>query len=123
MVDAGNASLEHANLIHDADYGYIFAIKQPPGDIHDEAVRLLGGLPAEQAESARMTQEKGARVTVRLWRVSIRGYLRWSHARQLIRVERTVEKGQQVSTGVRYFVTNLVPGRLSAKLDASAPPW
>jgi predicted transposase YbfD/YdcC len=117
MVDAGNASLEHADLIDDADYGYIFAIKQPAGDIYREAIRLLADLPAEQAESTRTTHEKGARVTVRLWRASIRGYLRWSHARQLIRVERTVDKDQQASTGVRDFVTNLVSGRLSAK------PW
>jgi predicted transposase YbfD/YdcC len=115
MVDAGNASLEHADLIHGAERGYIFTIKQPAGDLYDEAVRLLGELPPEQAEATRTTREKGARVTVRLWRTSLRGYLRWKHARQLLRVERTVERGQQSSTGVRYFVTNLVPGRLSAK--------
>ena len=55
------------------------------------------------------------RVTVHLWRTRIEGYLRWTHARQLIRVERTVEKQGEISRGVRYFVTNLVPGRLLAK--------
>ena len=115
MVDAGNASLEHATLIHEADLGYIFAIKQPAGDIHQEAVRLLEDLPEDRAEANQTTIERGARVTVRLWRTPIQGYLRWSHARQLIRVERTVEKDEQVSRGVRYFVTNLVPGRLSAE--------
>jgi hypothetical protein len=115
ILDAGNASLQHASLIHEANLGYVFALKQPAGDIYQEAVRLLDDLPAEQAESSRTTIERGARVTVHLWRTRIEGYLRWTHARQLIRVERTVEKQGEISRGVRYFVTNLVPGRLLAK--------
>ena len=37
-VDAGNTSLEHASLIHGHDLGYIMALKQPAGDIYQEAL-------------------------------------------------------------------------------------
>jgi hypothetical protein len=43
------------------------------------------------------------------------GYLEWTHARQLIRVERVVtnpETGEAECKGNRFFVTNLVRGKL-----------
>ena len=113
-VDAGNTSLEHASLIHRHDLGYIMALKQPAGDIHQEALRTLSGLSSDAAEHARTTRERGKRITCRVWRTTLHGYLGWTHARQLVRVERTVEDERgQVSCGNRYFVTNLVPGRLT----------
>lgn len=113
-VDAGNTSLEHASLIHGHDLGYIMALKQPAGDIYPEALRTLGGLSSEEAEHTITTWERGTRETRRVWRTTVRGYLGWTHARQLIRVERQVEdKRGRVSRGTRYFVTNLVPGRLT----------
>jgi hypothetical protein len=117
-VDAGNASLKHASLIHSHDLGYIMALKGPAGDIYQEALRTLGGLPSEQAEHTRTTRERGARITCRVWRATVQGYLGWTHARQLIRVERRVENDRgEVSCGNRCFVTNLVPGRLTS------PQW
>lgn len=114
-ADAGNCSLEHATLIHEANLGYVLAIKQPAGDLYQEALRQLGDLRADQAEHCETRHERGARVTVRIWRASIQGYLKWTHARQLIRVERTVTRPTgEVSRGTRYFVTSLRPGRLSA---------
>lgn len=114
VVDAGNTSLEHASLIHGHDLGYIMALKQPAGDIYQEALRTLSDLSSDEAEHARTTGERGQRITCRVWRTTLRGYLGWTHARQLIRVERTVEDDRgQVSCGNRYFVTNLVPGRLT----------
>lgn len=112
-ADAGNSSLAHANLIHGHDKGYVLAIKEPQGEIYQEALRLLGGGGANQAERSESRREKGALVTHRVWRAKLRGYLRWTHARQLVRVERTVEKNDgEVTTGNRYFVTNLPAGRL-----------
>ncbi len=114
--DAGNCSLKHASLIHGHDLGYVFAIKQPSGEIHSEAQRLLADRGPDQAEVSETRQEKGARVTHRLFRVAIRGFLDWTHTRQLVRVERTVEhKSGELTVGNRYFVTNLVPGCLKAR--------
>jgi predicted transposase YbfD/YdcC len=115
-ADAGNTSLKHASLIHSHNLGYVLAIKQPSGEIHREALRLLADLGSDQAEVSETRHEKGARVTHRLYRVTIRGFLDWTHARQLVRVERTVEqKSGELTVGNRYFVTNLVPGRLNAR--------
>jgi len=115
-ADAGNTSLKHASLIHDYDLGYVLAIVEPSGEIHREALRLLADLDPGQAEVSETRREKGARVTRRLFRVTIRGFLDWKHARQLVRVERTVEHSNgERSVGNRYFVTNLVPGRLNGR--------
>ncbi len=114
-ADAGNTSLEHAELIHGHDLGYVLAIKEPAGDIYQEALRLLARLGPQDAEHSETRREKGASVTRRVWRVTLPGYLAWTHARQLVRVERIVDKGgETVSQGNRYFVTNLTPGRLQA---------
>ena len=115
-ADAGNCSLAHASLIHEHDLGYVLAIKGPAGEIHQEALRLLGGLEASQAEHSETRREKGERVTHRLYRVTISGFLDWTHARPLVRVERIAESSHgDITSGNRYFVTNLVPGRLHGK--------
>jgi predicted transposase YbfD/YdcC len=115
-ADAGNSSLAHADLIDGHNLGYMLAIKEPNGDIYAEAVRLLGGQLAEQAERTETRPEKGERVTHRVWRTTIHGYLRWTHARQLVRVERTVEKKDGTAeVGNRFFVSNLPTGRLKGK--------
>ena len=114
-VDAGNASVAHADLIHGHHLGYAFAIKENCGDIYQEALRQLAHRTPDEAECRQTRREKGARVTHRLWRAPIRGFLRWSHARQLVRVQRVVEEPNgSVSEGNRYFVTNLLTGRLNA---------
>jgi len=114
-ADAGNSSVEHATLIHTANLGYVLAIKANNGDIFQEALRLLANLNGEEAERTQVRREKGATVTHRLWRITLpAGYLRWTHSRQLVRVQRVVEKtGKEPEVGDRYFVTNFVPGRLN----------
>ena len=115
-ADAGNCSLEHASLIHGHNLGYVLAIKEPAGEIYSEALRLLSRHGQAQAETSETRWEKGTRVTHRLYRAPIAGFLNWKHARQLVRVERSVEhKSGEVTVGNRYFVTNLVPGRLKAR--------
>jgi predicted transposase YbfD/YdcC len=114
-ADAGNCSVAHATLINQANVGYVLGIKENAGDIYQEALRLLANRQTDKAEAEVVRRERGARVTHRLWRVSLRGgYLRWTHARQLVRVQRVVEKpGQDPEEGNRYFVSNLVSGRLN----------
>jgi predicted transposase YbfD/YdcC len=115
-ADAGNTSLKHAALIHSHDLGYVLAVKEPLAELHREALRLLADLGPDQAEVSETRREKGTRITHRLFRVRIRGFLDWTHARQLVRVERTVEHANgEVTAGNRYFVTNLVRGRLNGR--------
>lgn len=114
IADAGNTSLAHGDLIHGADLGYVLAIKANCGDIHQEALRLLAHSPQKEAETNVCRREKGDKVTHSVWRAPINGYLKWGHARQLVRVQRVVEKSDgTVSTGNRYVVTNLTRGRLN----------
>jgi hypothetical protein len=116
-ADAGNCSLAHATLIHERNVGYVLGIKENTGDIYQEGLRLLKKGRTEEPEVQVVGREKGARVTHRLWRVSLRGgYLKWTHARQLAVVQRVVEKpGQEPEEGNRYFVSNLVSGRLNGR--------
>ena len=114
IADAGNCSLGHASLLHDNDLGYILAIKEPSGDIYQEAMRCLAELAPEKAECERTRREKGRRVIHRFFRVRLpAGFLQWEHARQLIRIQRVTEKDDGTTTsGDRFFVTNLPYGRL-----------
>jgi hypothetical protein len=115
-ADAGNSSLKHASLIHGQDLGYVMAIKESQGDLYRETLRLLADLGPDHAEVSETRHEKGARITHRLFRVTIRGFLGWTHARQLVRIERTVERpAGAVTVGNRHFVTNLFPGRLDGR--------
>jgi predicted transposase YbfD/YdcC len=115
-ADAGNSSLKHASLIHGYNLGYVLAVKEPLAELHREALRRLSDLRPEQAEVSETRRERGARITHRLFRVTIRGFLGWTHARQLVRVERRIEhKNGDTTVGNRYFVTNLVTGRLDGR--------
>lgn len=51
----------------------------------------LTDLGPDQAETRETRWINGVRTTYRLYRVTIRGFLGWTHARQLVRVERMVE--------------------------------
>ena len=114
--DSGNASLRHASLIHEKNLGYVCAIKSNCGDIHAEAERLLSHLDEEQAEQTLRVCYRGQDATLRVWRENIQGYLRWTHARQVVRVQRVVEKNGVVkSEGSRFYVTNLVQGNFNGR--------
>jgi hypothetical protein len=112
LGDAGNCSVDCATKIHDRDYGYFLRIKSTHGEIFKEARRRLKADEAAEFEVVR--REKGARVTYRLWRIKkLEGWLTWTHARQLFRIERTVDRSDgEPEVGNRYFVTNLACGRL-----------
>ena len=112
LGDAGNCSVDCATKIHRRNLGYFLRIKSTHGELFNEAKRRLDA--GDVAEYEVVRREKGARVTYRMWRVKrLEGWLRWDHARQLIRIERTVEKpGKEPEVGNRYFVTNLASGRL-----------
>ena len=107
-----------ASYLHGAELGYVLAIKVPNGDIYQEALSRLSWLDEDRCEVPVTERVKGTSVTWRLYRAQVDGgHHDWSHARQLVRVQRVVEThdGEVVSEGNRYFVTNLPRGRLGAK--------
>jgi hypothetical protein len=63
--------------------------------------------------------QNGKVVTYRVWQVDLtdQGWLKWTHARQLVRVQRTVENPDtgEVTVGQRYYVSNKTPMKLRAK--------
>lgn len=113
-ADAGNCSQELGREINADNFGYFFALKSNNADLHREAKRLLDDA---KADFERVERRNGKVETRRLYRAKLgdNGWLKWDHARLLIRVERVVssDDGQQTKVGNRYFVTNLRHGRLS----------
>lgn len=110
ITDAGNASQAVARWSDEQLYGYILAIKENHGEIHIEAKRALNSTMLRIGVRSR---ERGANITYRLYRKPIAGYLSWTHARQLVRVERLVEGADGSSQGNRYFISNLPFNRLN----------
>ena len=113
MTDAGNASKKHADKIHDNDKRYIFALKENQGNLYEDACYLLGNQNAEKAFTETL-RERGAQITYRLFRAEPSGYHSWTHARQFIRIERTVfYPGEDPVVGNRYYITDIPQKRLS----------
>jgi hypothetical protein len=109
-TDAGNTSLGAATQIVDAGWGYFAQIKSVHGDLHDEAVRVLGKRRKARAHASYGDKQNGKTVTYHIWchDLSEQGWLGWTHARQLVRVQRTVEDPNtgKRSVGNRYYVTS-----------------
>lgn len=118
-TDAGNTSLKVAGLILDAEWDYFLQIKSEHGDLFAEAVRALGSLPDEEADRTCGDSQNGEIVTYRVWQYDLteQGWLSWTHARQLVRVQRTAEdpKTGETKIGNRYYVCNLTPTELRSE--------
>ena len=117
-TDAGMTSLANADFVHnELKMGYVFALKGNQPELHGEAVRLLGNLPAALAnghDQERLGDERHHR---RVWLAPIEADLNgWAHAKVLIRVQRqvvTVGGGLVRSGDDRYFISNEAPGRFT----------
>jgi len=124
-TDAGNTSLEVAGLILKSGWDYFLQIKSEHGDLYTEATAALGSLSDEEADWAAADTQNGKVVTYRLWQQELtdEGWLGWTHARQLVRVQRTVEDPNtgEVKVGNRFYVSNRtvteLPPRGSGKLS------
>lgn len=128
-TDAGNTSLGAASRIIKAGWNYFAQIKSVHGELHAEAKRVLGKRRKARAHASYADKQNGLTVTYHIWcyDLSEHGWLGWTHGRQLIRVQRTVEDqhGGQVSVGNRYYVSSLSPDKLRARsaLDISRAHW
>jgi hypothetical protein len=128
-TDAGNTSCEAASLLVACGKGYFGQLKSEHGEVHREAVRQLAERGGDQAEAQYVDTQNGQVVTYHLWRhdLTAAGWLHWTHARQLVRVERVAEHPQtgERSVGNRYYVTNRDPNAMSADqaLELSRAHW
>ncbi len=128
-TDSGNTSLGTNNKIVKHGWDYFSQIKSEKGKIHTEAVRLLGWKDDEDADDTFEDHQKGKTITYFLWQEALpeQGCFDWTHARQLIRVQRIVEdpKSGEVTIGNRYYVSNKTTRELRSKgcLKISRAHW
>jgi len=128
-TDAGNTSRGTADLTVQLDLDYFSQLKSEHGDLYAEAVNRLAARPRSRACKTASDAQHGNVVTYRLWRYDLTdaGWLDWTHARQLPRVERLVERpnGTLVSVGNRYYVTSRSTDQLGPNhaLDLSRGHW
>jgi hypothetical protein len=128
-TDAGNTSLEAASRIVRAGWQYFSQIKSVHGTLHDEAVAQLAKRRKDRCHASCADKQNGLAVTYRLWRHDLTdcGWLDWTHARQLVRVQRTTESltTGEVTVGNRFYVTSKPLAALSPQnaLSLSRAHW
>ena len=122
-TDAGNTALGIQTDIIDRGWQYCAQIKSEHGDLYAEAERELGARRHASAAANYVDSENGEHVTYHLWAYDLEGagWLDWTHARQLLRVERIAVKPQtgERTVGNRYYVTSLPPADLGPKAALS----
>ena len=123
-ADAGFTSLANATLIDGAGKGYVLGLKENQPELLAEARRLLKPAVDPKTGTYRVAPEaetawechKGTRIRRQVWRTSeMAGWGEWKHLRQVVLVRQTTEDPSGAKAPViedRYFVTNMVPGRL-----------
>jgi len=128
-TDAGNTACGIQGQIIRAGWQYCAQIKSEHGDLYKEAERVLGPRRRARARTSYTDTENGELCTYHLWTYDLEGagWLDWTHARQLLRVERLAEKLQtdERTVGNRYYVTSLAPADFGPKaaLSTSRAHW
>jgi len=109
-TDAGNTSREVAGKLVEMSLEYFSQLKSPHGEIYAEAVDILGRRRKSRAHTTMTDTQNGKVAEYHLWRydLSEQGWLDWTHARQLVRVQRTTtdKSTGEVKVGNRYYVTS-----------------
>jgi hypothetical protein len=122
-TDAGNTARGIMTRIRASHWHYGAQIKCEHGDLYTEAERALGARRRDRAAASYVDCENGEQVTCHLWCSDLEGAggLDWTHARQLLRVERIAEKPQsgERTVGNRYYVASLTPDELGPKAALS----
>jgi hypothetical protein len=128
-TDAGNTSQSVARQIVELGCDYFCQIKPPHGEIYAEAKRKLGRRSKAQAHASYTDSQNGKVATYHLWRSELgeQGWLNWTHAYQLVRIQRITEHpatGER-SVGERYYVLSESTDELGprAALDVSRAHW
>ena len=117
-TDSGNTSRGVAGKIVAQGLDYFAQIKSVHGEIHAEALDMLSQRRKSRAHADYTDTQNGEVVSYHLWRYDLtdEGWLDWTHARQLVRVQRTAvsQSTGEVTVGNRYYVT-------SKSVDALGP--
>jgi len=128
-TDAGNTSLGAMSKAIQHGWHYFAQIKTEHADLYAEAERHLGDRRRQRSHASHADTQNGKVVTYHLWRYDLTdcGWLHWTHARQLFRVQRVAEDPAtgKKSVGNRYYVSSETPEQLppSAALKVSRAHW
>ena len=128
-TDAGNTAEGVMSRIDGIGWWYFAQIKSNHGEIHKEAFAVLGRRCEDESEASYTDAENGEVVEYRVWTYDLtaHGWLDWTHARQLVRVQRvaTCPKTGKQAVGNRYYVTNCSTRRMGPKtaLSTSRAHW
>jgi predicted transposase YbfD/YdcC len=117
-LDAGNTSRATCQQIR-KDIGHYFGrLTDAQGDVYHEAVQILGRRTHDRADHTFCDKDHGQVMEYRVWTEPLPGgYLAWSDARQLIRVQRTVTNDDgSVRVGERYVITSMDTTMANAEL-------
>ena len=97
---------------------YFMQFKAEHGNLYQEATRVLGRRTETEADETYTDKQKGCVVTYHAYVYDLEGagWLDWTHARQIVRVQRIVEdpKTGQIKIGNRYYVISKSPDHLPA---------
>lgn len=108
--DAGVCSQSNATLVHEANRGYVWALKNNQGTLFEEAKRRLGKQSAHSCLAQNIDCISGKVVTRRVWLHTVfDDTMWWSHIRTVIRVQTHSQdkKTQSVTSEDRYFISNI----------------
>ncbi len=128
-TDAGNTSCGIAGKAVELGLDYFMQIKSTHGEIHTEAKDKLRQRRKARARASASDTQNGQVVTYHAWRYDLGdgGWLDWTHARQVVRIQRTTEcqRTGEVTVGNRYYVTSRTPDTLSPRtaLATSRAHW
>jgi predicted transposase YbfD/YdcC len=119
-TDAGMTSAKNAKFAAREDFAYLMGVKANQPTLLAEAQRLCGQGEHKQVnyvcEATTHDHYRGKHIRRDLYRSrDIEGWPQWESARQFWRVKQTTtDKDGKVTVENRYFITNLVWGRLTA---------
>jgi len=111
VMDAGNTCLRAANWLQLRRRSYFMTLKANHGRLHTEAVAQLGSADHDlrRPDLTIIERRGGKDVRYRVWQHELEaGFEGWTHARQLVRVERIVagDADGDVTAGNRYYVSD-----------------
>lgn len=128
-TDAGNTSCAVGKKLVAQGLQYFAQIKSIHGDLYAEAVDKLGRRTKSCAQAETTDLQNGRIVSHFAWvyDLSELGWLDWTHARGLVRIQRICENPNtgEVTRGNRYYVTSLSPDALTPRsaLETSRAHW
>jgi hypothetical protein len=117
-TDAGNTALKvNGKIVNELGWSYFSQIKVEHGELYKEAERALCRRSIEKADATYTETQNGNVVTYHVWQhdLSQDGWLDWTHARQLCRVQRVAENltSGEKSVGNRCYVSSRSPTELA----------